>query len=184
MPVFKVICQKHPHYAQNSAGKYTDDDALHDVLSYCGREGKASLVGGIGVYPPNAIYEMERLAQAYGQVRGVRLRHWTLSFSKEEVRKISGKSLPTMLHHFGWYAANYYSGQYQIVFAIHLDSSNPHIHFVMNTVNYRTGKKYPGDKADYYSYQRYLSDFFNCYGMILKAVADQPSIQIPQRLNG
>ena len=179
MPVLKVICQEHVHCAQNSAGKYKDDNALHDVLAYCGRYGKASLVDGIGVYPPNAIYEMERLAQAFGQARGVRLRHWTLSFSKEEVKKINRKSLLDMLHHFGWYAASYYGGQYQIVFTIHLDSDNPHIHFVMNTVNYRTGKKYPGDKADYYSYQQYLSNFFSCYGMILKVVSDQPSLQIP-----
>lgn len=181
MPVLKVICREHTYCSQNSAGKYKDDDALHDVLSYCGRYGKANCVDGIGVYLPNAIYEMERL---YGQARGVRLRHWLLSFSKEELRKISRKSLPTMLHHFGWYAANYYGGQYQIVFSIHLDTDDPHIHFVMNTVNYRTGKKYPGDKADYYSYQRYLTDFFSCYGMELVTVPDRPAAQIPQGLNG
>ena len=184
MPVLKVICQEHVYYAQDSAGKYQDDNALHDVLAYCGRYGKASLVDGIGVYPPNAIYEMERLAQAYAQARGVRLRHWALSFSKEELRKINRKSLPVMLHHFGWYAASYYGGQYQIVFAIHLDSDNPHIHFVMSTVNYQTGKKYPGDKADYYSYQQYLRDFFSGYGMILMTAPDQPPTQIPQGLDG
>lgn len=176
MPVLKIICQEHTYCTQDSLGKYQDDNALHDVLSYCGRYGKASCVDGIGVYPPNAVYEMERLARAYGQTQGVRLRHWVLSFPKEELKRISRKSLPAMLHHFGWYAANYYGGQYQIVFAIHTDSGNPHIHFVMNTVNYRTGKKYPGDKADYYRYQQYLGDFFSCHRMILRTVTDRPPV--------
>ena len=159
MPVLKVICREHPYFAQNSPGKYQDADALHDVLSYCGRADKASCVGGIGVYIPNAIYEMERLAQAYGKDQGVRLRHWVLSFSKAELKRTAKKNLPAMLHHFGWYAADYYGHQYQIVYAVHLDTNTPHIHFVMNTVNYRTGKKYPGDKADYYAYQTTFGSF-------------------------
>lgn len=96
MPIFKVICQERAHCTQNSAGKYKDDDALHDVLSYCGRYGKASCVDGIGVYPPNAIYEMQRLARAYGQDRGVRLRHWILSFSKDELRQFNKDNLLTI----------------------------------------------------------------------------------------
>lgn len=102
---------------------------------------------------------MERLAQAFGQAQGVRLRHWVLSFSKEEVKKIGRKARLETLKRFGWYAASYYGGQYQIFYAVHLDSNNPNIHFVMNTVNYQNGKKYPGDRADYYNYQQYLCDF-------------------------
>lgn len=165
MPVLKVIRHEQPYYAHHGPGKYKDDMALHDVISYCARYGKTSRVDGIGVYPPQAIYEMERLSQAYGKTHGVRLRHWILSFSKGELRKISRKALPDMLHHFGWYAANYYGRQYQIIFSVHLDSATPHIHFVMNTVNYLTGNKYAGDRADYYAYLKYLRDFFGCYGM-------------------
>lgn len=180
----RIICFTGGDSYEIYAKKYKDDNSLHDVISYCGRLGKASYTDGIGVYPPNAVYEMVRMAQSYGQARGVRLRHWVLSFSKEEVRKIGRKARLETLKRFGWYAASYYGGQYQIVFAIHLDSDNPHIHFVMSTVNYRTGKKYPGDKADYYGYQRYLQDFFSCCGMILMAEPDQPPAQISQGLDG
>ena len=173
MPVFKVICKVNDHFCYNGNGKYKDDDALHDVISYCGRLGKACCVDGIAVYPPNAIFEMERLAQAYGKDRGLRLRHWILSFSAQEAKGIGKAQLPEVLHRIGWYAANYYGCQYQILFTIHLDSDNPHIHFVMSTVNYQTGKKYPGDMADYYAYQRYLRDFFSSYGMELIALSDQ-----------
>lgn len=156
MPVFKVIYQEHPYFTKNSAGKYKDDDAIHDIISYCGRSDKASCVGGIGVYLPNTIYEMERLSQAYGKDQGVRLRHWILSFSPAELKRVSKRNLSAMLYKFGWYAASYYGHQHQIIFAVHLDTDTPHIHFVMNTVNYRTGKKYLGTREDYYNYQRYL----------------------------
>lgn len=174
MPVLKVICQEHPHFSQNDVGKYKDDNALHDVIAYCGRADKACCVGGIGVYPPNAVYEMERLARAYGKDQGVRLRHWVLSFSRDELKRIGKKALPAFIYNVGWYAASYYGHQYQIIFAIHMDTENPHIHFVMNTVNYRTGKKYPMDKEDYYRYQQYLRDFLHGYGMALIPAADQP----------
>lgn len=172
MPIFKVICVERLYFAQNGHEKYKDDHALSDVLAYCTRSGKAACIDGIGLYPPNAAYEMERLAQAYGKNQGVRLRHWMLSFSKDELKRVSRKALPDVLHHFGWYSASYYGHQYQILFAVHLDSSNPHIHFVMSSISHLTGKKYPGDKADYYAYQRYLRDFFSGYGMNLTPMSD------------
>ena len=181
MPIFKVICVERLYFAQNSQGKYKDDDALNDVLTYCTRPGKAACVDGIGLYPPNAAYEMERLALAFGKDHGVRLRHWILSFSKAELKRTSRKALPDMLHRFGWYAASYYGHQYQILFAVHLDSEDPHIHFVMNTVNFQTGKKYLGNAADYYAYQRYLRDFFNSCGMELVTVADKQSQDTTRR---
>lgn len=173
MPVFKVICKENEYFNQNGVGKYKDDDALYDVISYCTRAGKACCVDGIAVYPPNAICEMELLARAYGKDCGLRLRHWVLSFSTQELKGIRKKQLPEALHKFGWYAASYYGEQYQILFSVHLDSDNPHIHFVMNTVNYKTGRKYPGDKADYYNYQRFLQDFFSGLGMVLMVSSDQ-----------
>lgn len=173
MPVFKVIHRVDPYFAQRGLSKYHDSEALDAVISYCTRINKACLVGGIGIYVPNAAYEMERLAQAYGKNDGLRLRHWILSFSKEEVRSIPRKDLPVILHRYAYYAAKYYGHQYQIIFAVHLNTDEPHIHFVMNTVNYLTGRKYPGDKADYYAYQQYLQEFFREQGMTLIPVADQ-----------
>lgn len=162
-----MICKETPYFKENGLGKYKDDDALHDVISYCTQSSKACYVDGIAVYAPDAIFEMERLAKAYGKDSGLRLRHWVLSFSAQEIKGIRKAQLPEVIHRFGWYAANYYGWQYQILFAVHLDNNNPHIHFVMNTVNYLTGKKYPGNKGDFYAYQKYLQDFFSEFGMVV-----------------
>ena len=173
MPVLKIIHKEKFHFHQNWSGKYKDDAALHDVISYCTQSSKACCVDGIAVYPSNAVFEMERLAQAFGKGSGLRLRHWIVSFSIRELKGFDKSQLPEILHSFGWYAANYYGWQYQTLFAVHLCCNNPHIHFVMNTVNYHTGAKYPGDKADYYRYQQYLQEFFNELGMILTVSSDQ-----------
>lgn len=163
MPMLKLI---------HGPGKYSDDEALHDVISYCTRLGKACCVDGIAVYPPNVIFEMERLAQAYGKGNGLRLRHWILSFSAKDLKGFKKANFLEMLQRWGWYAASYYGGQYQILFSVHMDSKNAHIHFVMSTINYQTGLKYPGDKGDYYAYQQYLRDFFCELGMTLIVAPD------------
>lgn len=173
MPVLKVIDKETSPFYISTLGKYMDYEALPDVISYCTKLGNACRVGGIAVYPPNAIFEMERLAQAYEKDSGLRLRHWILSFSVQDLKTFRKADRLEMLYRFGWYAASYYGGQYQILFAVHLTNHNPHIHFVMNTVNYRTGYKYPGDIGSYYAYQQYLKDFFRTFGMTLIVVSDQ-----------
>ena len=179
MPVLKVICHQDPRFARMSVPKYHDDEALESVISYCQDFNKTAteLVGGFGINVSQAAYEMDLLAHAYGKQKGLRLRHWILSFTDEEVRKVKriDRKVYPELKKFAWYAAAYYGSQYQIVFAVHTDSHCPHIHFVMNTVSYRTGLKYDGKKRDYFDYRQYLSAFFAQYGMQVIPVPDQPN---------
>ena len=170
MPVFKVIHQADPHYPNGGLPKYHDEEAFDSVISYCTNPAKAVFVGGFGVNINQAAYEMERTAQAFGHEEGLHLRHWVLSFEPKEFRR--WKEIDFILQNIAWYAANYYAGQYQIIYAIHRDTENPHIHFVMSATNYVTGGKYPGTKEDYYAYQRYLQDFLTQYGMTLKVFPD------------
>ena len=114
---------------------------------------------------------MNLLAWAYGADKGLRLRHWILAFSSDEVKQFGSNVYP-MLDHIARQAAAYYGSQYQIIYAVHMDRDHPHIHFVMNTVNYATGRKYPGDKADYYAYQKYLGKILHPYGLYVMTVSD------------
>ena len=169
MPLLKVICQHDPYFAQLGQIKYHDETARKNVIDYCLQPDKTSpeLIGGIGVNIGQATYEMTRLAQAYGKDSGLRLRHWILSFSPQEARRFRKRKYE-MLKNIAWYAAEYYGNEYQTIFAVHTDGECPHIHFVMNTVNFVTGSKYGGKKKDYFQYQKYLSDFFERYGMKLE----------------
>ena len=151
---------------EEGAKKYHDNDALSKVTAYSTQYQKTAnqFIDGIGVNPRQAAMEMELLSRAYGKFSRLRLRHFQLSFSDEETRKLkrycgSLQGVYDELDQIGWYAASYYGGQYQIIYAVHQDTSHPHIHFVMNVVHCNTGAKYRGDKADYYRFRNYLGKF-------------------------
>lgn len=159
MASLKIKTQRNPGF-ESYTGKYHDNNSYYDVINYIISEEKTphQFIGGYGVNLNQAAYEMDYLAKVYGKESGIRLRHFILSFSPEEV-KYGGIKKFEALYKIGQYAALFYSDEYQIVFAVHEDKDHPHIHFVMNTTNYRTGAKYQGDKKDYYAFQNYIDDF-------------------------
>lgn len=181
MPVLKVIYEQHGCFAEQSERKkYHDEEAVETVVNYCLRPDKTPnhFVGGYGVSLKHAAYEMNRLAEAYDKDRGVRVRHMVLSFSREEQRKLGRNryTVNSILNEIAQYAVAYYGHEYQIIYGVHEDSAHSHIHMVMNTVNFRTGKKYAGRKEDYYHYQNYLRSFLQeNYGMLLIAEPDKRS---------
>lgn len=164
MPVLKVIHKTNPVFAEkNGCRKYHDDDAIAAVIDYCFDPMKTEqdLIGSMAVDVRQAAFEMTRLAEAYGKNFGLRLRHWVLSFSSEEFCRMGYDY--DALYAFAQYAIAYHGCQYQIVFAIHMDSKKPHIHVVMNTTSYLDGAKYAGEMADYYGYISYLRDYLWCH---------------------
>ena len=173
MPVFKVIYRPGPYVTDTGLPKSHIEEARGTFLDYCHNTAKTGghYIGGFGVNVVQAAYEMNLLAWTYGANKGLRLRHWILAFSSDEVKQFGSNVYP-MLEHIARQAAAYYGSQYQIIYAVHMDQDNPHIHFVMNTVNYVTGRKYPGDKADYYAYQKYLGETLHPYGLYVMAVSD------------
>ena len=171
MPVFKVIYRPGPYVTDTGLPKYHDDEALETVINYCQDTAKTGgqYIGGFGVNVAQAAYEMDLLAWAYGKDHGLRLRHWILSFTPKEVKRLCRRDY-FGLQKAAWYAASYYGWQYQIVYALHTDAEHVHVHFVMNTVNYQTGLKYEGKRQDYMAYQRYLAEFFEEYGLNLTVI--------------
>ena len=165
MPILKVKHKAAPAASAAALPKYHDSEALSSVIGYCTQPGKASYVGGIGLNLSQAAYEMEQVARAFDHEHGLHLRHWVLSFQPKELRGYE-HGIDGLLQTIAWTAASYYGGQYQIIYAIHKEPI-PHIHFVMSTTNHVTGRKYPGDKADYYAYQAFLRDLLRMYGMPL-----------------
>ncbi len=56
----------------------------------------------------------------------------------------------------GWQIAAYYAHRYQIVFGVHENTENLHIHFVFNTVSFVDGLKYNNmDKLNAYVNKTY-----------------------------
>ena len=187
MPTLKVVyLNDSTWYETTGCRKYHDDDALDTVISYCIQDCKTPslLIGGYGVNLSQAAFEMQRLSSAYGKDNGLRLRHMILSFSDHELKKM-GKRAPEFVSKISDYAARYYGYEYQIIYAVHEDTGRLHSHLVMNTVNYQTGKKYRGDKEDYYSFLRYLGSFLRVqYGMELWVASDKAEDTPPHIVTG
>lgn len=157
MAVYKVI---------NKAGQYRDPNSVQDVIDYITSPSKISPDGVIGgaILPEDAVTAMNRATETCHKEFGSRLRHSVLSFSPEEI------ITPRQVKKVAEECVRYYEDDYQIVAAVHEDQDHPHIHFVMSTTCYRTGRKYHGDKADYYGSLKHMNQATAPYGIRDKQV--------------
>ena len=150
--------------------KYTDELAYQQLLDYIMRSDKTPdhYIGGFAVHPQYAAEEMQLVSQAYHQDRGVRLRHWIISFEKDEIRDA------WHANQFAQQVCWFYAERYQILYSVHEDAQNIHIHFVMNMISFQDGTRYTGKKKDYYDFLRYLNDIAALFGTYVYPVKDIP----------
>ena len=155
MAIYRVI---------HHSGKYHDWNAIRDLLQYVTspEKAKSGLIFGGALFPNIAADSMEGLCRAFDRTDGLLLRHSILSFSPEErIDALDAADIAVR-------AIRYYKQHYQILESVHEDKPHVHIHFVMNTLNYRTGKKYPGDRTDYYGFLVHLGKILKPYGLKVK----------------
>lgn len=132
-------------------GKFFDNHAYQDAIYYIFNPDKASYIGGAGISSMStAAEEMQKTAIDFGKDCGKRLRHSVLSFDENE--HIS----PEQANEFADKIIQHYASQYQIVYSVHTNTNNPHIHFVMNQISFIDGHRYAGKKQDYYAFRRYM----------------------------
>ncbi len=155
------------------SGKYHDDDALRTVINYVVDPKKTinGLIGGVGVNAHNAIYEMEALSTSCAQNHGVRLRHMILSFDCNDLQ-YSRTDSAQMAYRLAYKIAKYYGSEYQIMYAVHENTSRIHVHFVMNTVSYMTGLKYAGTKSDLHQFLCWSRGVLEPYNIELHFLKD------------
>lgn len=148
----------------NKAGQYRDPDAAQDVISYITSESKVSPDGIIcgAVSLEDAAAAMNHVTKIHHKEFGPRLRHSVLSFSHDE------PVTPRQVKKIARECVHYYEDDYQIIAAVHEDRDHLHIHFVMNTTSYRTGKKYRGNKTDFYRFNSHMNRATAPYGIRVK----------------
>ena len=131
MPVFKEVNES-----------YYGEQTLYNVLNYVLRSGD---IDGLAVDPEHAFSQMLLTKRIWNKMAGRQIRHFIVSFSPNESLSPEEAKL------YGYQIARYYADQYQIVFGLHYDTQNLHLHFAFNTVSYQDGKMYSGGRRDYYS---------------------------------
>jgi len=104
---------------------------------------------------------------------GKRMIHFVISFPKdirsEEMVFIIADAI-----------ASYLSSEYQLVYGIHVDTDNYHIHFAMNSVSYITGKKWHKENHEFARWFQNLRDIVQ---KILDEAGDKEKIII-LKING
>lgn len=148
----------------NTTGKYYDDHARLDVLNYILDEEKTphGFRYGLNVdmkSPVSVAEDMRRVAEYFGKDTGVRLRHFIISFAYNELRSLK------KLSGIAWEVTCYLGQEYQVVSAVHEDSWNPNIHFVINSVNRITGERYSGTRREFIPFKQAVQDILQKYGI-------------------
>lgn len=132
-------------------GKYFDENAYHDLNSYIFNHEKATFVGGAGVTSvETAADEMQEVARRFGKDKGKRVRHSVLSFAERE------NVTPEQADRFARDIIQFYAPEFQITYAVHENTDETHIHFVMNQISHEDGRRYEGKKKDYYDFMQHI----------------------------
>ena len=138
------------NYAQNPdktiERKYLDDN-LAAALNYVENSDKTDqtmYVSGINCTKKRAYEQMMTTKRRFGKLGGNVAYHGYQSFQAGEVT-------PEEAHRIGIETAKrMWSDDYEIVVTTHLNTANLHNHIVVNSVSFRTGRKFENHISDHY----------------------------------
>lgn len=135
----------------NGKEKYYDIGARETVARYICNPLKAEsgLIGAVGI-TEDIVDSMNEVAIRFGKINGVQLRHLVLSFLPDEL------DCPEDVFEIACPIAQFIGQDYQVVFAVHENTANLHIHFMFNSISYRDGHRYYGKKKEYYALVNFI----------------------------
>lgn len=100
-------------------GRYENQDAAENVISYIMRLNKGNLMGGYGILittPSNITEQFLRVKEAYGKTGGKQILH--IVFSVERTLGLT----PAQVKKLGYMLADYFGKERQVIFAVHDDT--------------------------------------------------------------
>ena len=145
------------NYAQNpdktTDKRYLDDDlaAALDYVADSGKTDQTMYVTGINCPKKRAYEHMMTTKRRYGKLGGNVAYHGYQSFRIGEVT-------PEEAHRIGVETAKrMWGSEYEVVVTTHLNTENVHNHMVVNSVSFKTGRKFENHISDHYKL-REISD--------------------------
>lgn len=148
---------------------YRDKDAVNDVMHYCLKSnGDCSEWGGHGVCTislQTAIDGFKQIKKFYKKEDGKQLHHFVVSISRtmytenksEYLSKKRTENISTRLIAYELSEQVFNEG-YQNCWFIHTDTSYCHIHLLINSVNYKTGKKL----NNLFNFKKIIETYLKC----------------------
>ena len=110
--------------------KFFDEAAYHSAVNYVLDPEKAVYAGGCNISSLQlAAQEMEETAMEFGKENGKKVRHSVLSYGENE------HVTPEQADGFAKKIIEYYEPDCQMVHAVHANTDDVHIPFVMNHIS-------------------------------------------------
>ena len=138
------------------AAKQTIKSALNYITNP--EKTNETLTSGINCTPESAESEFDFTKTKFNKHGGREYYHIVQSFSPED------NITPEIAHEIGIKFAEYFKG-YQIVISTHCDKDHIHNHMIMNSVNYKTGKKFHQTKEDLMRVKEFSNKLCLEYGL-------------------
>jgi len=144
-------------------GKFFDENSYIYAINYIRQGGNNPYVGMVNLTSiETAAAEMQATAASFEKDSGKRLRHTVLSFHESE------HVTSELAYAYAQQIIQHYAPEYQMVFAVHTNTENPHIHFVMNQISYVDGHRYKGQKRDYYDFRNHIASVIHHPVLLVK----------------
>ena len=145
MAIVKFIASK---CSMSYIFKYvTDDEKTEDKL-----------ISGVNCSPESAFDEFTYVKERFGKTDGRQYYHIIQSFSPDD------DVTPKMAHEIALKFAECFPG-FQILIATHTNKEHIHTHFVMNSVNFETGKKFHQTEKEMEERKKYSNRLCREYGL-------------------
>ncbi len=116
------------------------------------------LISGINCSPESAFDEFTYVKERFGKTDGRQYYHIIQSFSTDD------EVTPEMAHEIALKFAECFPG-FQILIATHTNKEHIHTHFVINSVNFETGKKFHQTEKEMEERKRYSNRLCREYGL-------------------
>lgn len=113
------------------------DDAVFTYCQYCDSK--------------DAAKQMQATKERYGKTDGIQAFHIIQSFSPGEIN-------PELAHELGIRFIKECISDYEVVLGTHVDKEHIHNHITLNSVSFKTGRKYHSTAQSYYQQIRKISD--------------------------
>lgn len=147
--------------------KYTENDE-----KTIDKNEKIMYVTGVNCNEKTAYEEMMSVQNRFDKITGNVAYHAYQSFKTGEVS-------PELAHKIGVELAEKMWNEYQVVVATHFNTGTYHNHFVINSVNMFTGKKFNCNKGAYYHFRELSDELCREYGL---TIIEKPKEKTPRSI--
>ncbi len=111
----------------------------------------------LGVSSENAYLDMVLLKQIYCQLNGRQYLHWVLSHDCDVPIEVANNVAVEVLHLL--------AGKYQAICATHTNTDHLHTHYIINTINVQTGKKFSESISDMIKFREQINRILMEHGL-------------------